>query len=138
MTQLFVDAWDPAYGASREGAGAGGDGPAAPSSAQIDADAEVPAGQWRPLDPAPDVHCPDVVLLDDDHRVLRPCSFAFPIAGNNNDARIAIIAITTNNSINVNPPFPFEQFMVITADPAQPTPPSPARFILHSTLCLLH
>lgn len=65
MTQLFVDAWDPAYGASLEGAGAGVDGPAAPSSAQIDADAEVPAGQWRPLDPAPDVHCPDVVLLVD-------------------------------------------------------------------------
>ena len=65
MTKLFVDAWDPAYGASLEGAEGGGDGPAVPSSAQVDADAEVPAGQWRPLDPAAGVHCPDVVLLVD-------------------------------------------------------------------------
>src|SRR5687768_5941313 len=37
------------------------------------------------------------------HLALRPCSFAFASPGNNNDARIAMIAITTSNSINVNP-----------------------------------
>jgi hypothetical protein len=61
--QLFVDAWDPAYGASLEGAG--GDGPISPSTAQVDPDAELPAAQWRPLDPDERVHCPEVVLLVD-------------------------------------------------------------------------
>lgn len=64
MTKLFVDAWDPAYGASLEG-GATGDGPAAPSTSQVDPDVEVPAAQWAPRDVAPGVRCPDVVLLVD-------------------------------------------------------------------------
>jgi hypothetical protein len=61
VTRLFVDAWDPAYGTGVESA----DGPAAPSSAQVDTDVELPAAQWRPLDLAPGVRRPDVVLLVD-------------------------------------------------------------------------
>jgi hypothetical protein len=61
---MFVDAWDPAYGASFEG-GADTDGPNAPSSAQVDVDAEVPAAEWGPVDVRPGVRCPDVVLLVD-------------------------------------------------------------------------
>ncbi|HET9518764.1 MAG TPA: hypothetical protein VFO77_13675 [Actinoplanes sp.] len=64
MTQLFVDAWDPAYGASAEGS-AGEAGPAVPSSAEIDTDVEVPAASWRPLDVRAGVRRPDVVLLVD-------------------------------------------------------------------------
>ncbi|MEH0971201.1 hypothetical protein V6U77_08735 [Micromonospora sp. CPCC 205546] len=60
--RFFVDAWDPAYGASFE---AGGGGPAAPSSAQVDPDAELPAVDWRAIGPRPDVRAPDVVLLVD-------------------------------------------------------------------------
>jgi hypothetical protein len=62
--RMFVDPWNPAYGSGFEG-GAEGDGPAAPSSAQVDTDAEVPAGQWAPIDPPPGVCCPDTVLLVD-------------------------------------------------------------------------
>ncbi|MFB9238030.1 hypothetical protein ACFFWC_21150 [Plantactinospora siamensis] len=62
MPRLFVDAWDPAYGASFEAAPAG---PAAPSSAQVDPDVEVPAAAWRPLTAPGDVRAPDVVLLVD-------------------------------------------------------------------------
>ena len=61
--RLYVDAWDPAYGSSFEG---GGDsGPATPSTAQVDTDAEVPAARWAPIDVPPGVRCPDVVLLVD-------------------------------------------------------------------------
>ncbi|MER6753827.1 hypothetical protein AB0J85_25460 [Micromonospora echinofusca] len=60
--RFFVDAWDPAYGASFE---ASGGGPAAPSSAQVDADAELPAVDWRAIGPRSDVRAPDVVLLVD-------------------------------------------------------------------------
>ncbi|HEX5598457.1 MAG TPA: hypothetical protein VFX61_20930 [Micromonosporaceae bacterium] len=61
--RLFVDTWDPGYGASFDGAGTGG--PAAPSSAQVEADVELPPASWRPL-PAPDrLRAPDVVLLVD-------------------------------------------------------------------------
>ncbi len=63
MTALFVDAWDPSYGASFEGDS--GDGPASPSSAQVDTDVEVPAAQWAPIDVGPAVRCPDVVFLVD-------------------------------------------------------------------------
>jgi hypothetical protein len=62
-TRLFVDAWDPAYGASFEAGG--GTGPAAPSSVQVDPGVEVPAAAWRPLDAPGDVRAPDVVLLVD-------------------------------------------------------------------------
>ena len=61
--KLFVDAWDPSYGTSFEGDG--GDGPASPSSAQVDTDVEVPAAGWAPIDVGSHVRCPDVVLLVD-------------------------------------------------------------------------
>ncbi|MCX4385874.1 hypothetical protein OG777_02910 [Micromonospora peucetia] len=60
--RFFVDAWDPAYGASFE---ASGDGPAAQSSAQVDPDAELPAVDWRAIGPRAGVRAPDVVLLVD-------------------------------------------------------------------------
>ncbi|SBT38610.1 hypothetical protein [Micromonospora narathiwatensis] len=63
MTRFYVDAWDPAYGASFEAAGGGG--PAAPSTAQVDADVELPSADWRALDVRRDVAAPDVVLLVD-------------------------------------------------------------------------
>ncbi|MFE9691145.1 hypothetical protein [Micromonospora sp. NPDC005806] len=61
--RLFVDAWDPAYGASFEAGGGGG--PAAPSSAQVDAEVELPATDWRAIGVRRDVPAPDVVLLVD-------------------------------------------------------------------------
>lgn len=62
--RMFVDAWDPAYGSSFEG-GDASDGPASPSSAQVDTDVEVPAAQWAPIDVPAGVRCPDVVFLVD-------------------------------------------------------------------------
>ena len=64
MTRMFVDAWDPAYGSSFEG-GAAADGPSSASSAQVDADVEVPAAGWAPVDVSPRVRRPDVVFLVD-------------------------------------------------------------------------
>lgn len=61
---MYVDAWDPSYGASFEG-GDAADGPAAPSSAQVDADVEVPAAEWAPIDVPAGLRCPDVVFLVD-------------------------------------------------------------------------
>jgi hypothetical protein len=61
VTRMFVDAWNPSYGASAEG----GDGPAASSSAQVDTDVEVPAGEWAPIDVATGVPAPEVVFLVD-------------------------------------------------------------------------
>jgi hypothetical protein len=63
VTRMFVDAWDPSYGSSFEGGDA--DGPASPSSAQVDTDVEVPAAEWAPIDVSPAVRCPDVVFLVD-------------------------------------------------------------------------
>jgi hypothetical protein len=60
--QLFVDAWDPSYGASFE---ATPGGPAAPSSTQVDAEVELPATDWRAIGPRPGLTAPDVVLLVD-------------------------------------------------------------------------
>ncbi len=60
-----MDAWDPSYGASFEGGSADGDGPASPSSAQVDTDVEVPAAEWAPIDVSPSVRRPDVVFLVD-------------------------------------------------------------------------
>jgi hypothetical protein len=61
--RLDVDGWDPGYGASFDGGG--GDGPGAPSSAQLVADVEVPAPDWRPV-PAPGrLRPPSTVLLVD-------------------------------------------------------------------------
>ncbi|TBL27007.1 hypothetical protein EYA84_30245 [Verrucosispora sp. SN26_14.1] len=59
--RFFVDAWDPAYGASFEASA----GPAAPSSAQVEADHELPVVDWRAIGPRPGVRAPDVVLLVD-------------------------------------------------------------------------
>lgn len=61
--RFFVDAWDPAYGASFEAAG--GSGPATPSSAQVDANIELPAADWRAIGVRRDLAAPDVVLLVD-------------------------------------------------------------------------
>ncbi len=61
--RFFVDSWDPAYGASFEAPGGGG--PAAPSSAQVDADIELPATDWRAVGVRRDLATPDVVLLVD-------------------------------------------------------------------------
>ncbi|GAA2904005.1 hypothetical protein Acy02nite_52310 [Actinoplanes cyaneus] len=63
MTRMFVDAWDPAYGASFEGGD--GEGPASPSSAQVDTDVEVPAAEWAPIDVPPAARPPRVVFLVD-------------------------------------------------------------------------
>lgn len=60
---MFVDAWDPAYGASFEGGD--GEGPASPSSAQVDTDVEVPAAEWAPIDVPAGARPPDVVFLVD-------------------------------------------------------------------------
>ena len=62
--RMYVDAWDPSYGSSFEGAsGAPDGGPASPSSAQVDTDVEVPAAAWEPISTA--ARCPDVVFLVD-------------------------------------------------------------------------
>ncbi|TDB75622.1 hypothetical protein [Micromonospora sp. KC723] len=60
--RLFVDAWDPSYGASFEAAPGG---PATPSSAQVDPDVELPAVDWRAIGTRPGLRAPDVVLLVD-------------------------------------------------------------------------
>jgi hypothetical protein len=59
--KLFVDAWDPAYGASRGGE----DGPRTESNARTEFDVELPEHEWRPLDPDPSATVPDVVLFVD-------------------------------------------------------------------------
>jgi hypothetical protein len=60
---MFVDAWDPSYGYAFEGGDS--DGPAAPSSAQVDTDAETPAAAWAPIDVPAGVRAPATVLLVD-------------------------------------------------------------------------
>jgi hypothetical protein len=60
--RVDIDAWDPSYGTSFE---AGGDGPQAESSAQVEVGVELPARSWEPVDPSPTVVAPDVVLLVD-------------------------------------------------------------------------
>ncbi|RKN26266.1 hypothetical protein [Micromonospora musae] len=60
--RFYVDGWDPSYGASFEAAATG---PAAPSSAQVETDAELPAVDWRAIDVRPGVRAPNVVLLVD-------------------------------------------------------------------------
>jgi hypothetical protein len=60
--RFYVDAWDPSYGS---GVDAAEGGPAAPSSAQLGPDVEVPAASWRPLSPPCDVRGPSVILLVD-------------------------------------------------------------------------
>jgi hypothetical protein len=64
VTRMFVDSWDPSYGASFEG-DSGGDGPGSSSSAQVDVDVEVPAAEWAPIDVSRTATVPDVVFLVD-------------------------------------------------------------------------
>lgn len=61
MTSYFVDTWNPSYGASFEAPAA----PSSQSSAQVNADIELPAAAWRPLTAPSSVRAPDVVLLVD-------------------------------------------------------------------------
>ncbi|BCB87945.1 hypothetical protein [Phytohabitans suffuscus] len=61
MTRLFVDTWAASYGA----AFGGGEGPSSPSTAQVETDAELPPGEWRPLEAPRGVSSPGVVLLVD-------------------------------------------------------------------------
>ncbi len=59
-----VDPWDPGYGQAfaDEQEGSGG---LSESTAELDVDLEVPAAQWRPLDPDPSVVPPGTVLFLD-------------------------------------------------------------------------
>ncbi|MEV4628821.1 hypothetical protein AB0J90_21390 [Micromonospora sp. NPDC049523] len=59
--RYYVDGWDPSYGASFEAAG----GPAAPSSAKVEPDVELPADEWRAVGVPDGLAAPDVVLLVD-------------------------------------------------------------------------
>ncbi|TWG25167.1 hypothetical protein FHX34_101133 [Actinoplanes teichomyceticus] len=61
--RMYVDAWDPSYGSSFEGGD--GEGPASPSSAQVDTDVEVPAAEWAPVGAPVGARPPDVVFLVD-------------------------------------------------------------------------
>ena len=54
--RLFIDAWDPAYGASGEA-----DEEFTESSASVDVTVELPAERWRPVDPDPAVRPPSAV-----------------------------------------------------------------------------
>jgi hypothetical protein len=61
--RLFVDAWDPSYGAPlevTESAGPGGE-----TTAQVRADIEREPAAWAPLRPAADCRLPSTVLLVD-------------------------------------------------------------------------
>ena len=60
--KLYVDAWDPSYGAGLE---LGETAPMPESSAVLQANVELEPAAWRPLGPAPDLRCPDMVLLVD-------------------------------------------------------------------------
>ena len=60
--RLHVDAWDPAYGqsfAADEG------GPAGQSTAQVQADVELPVAAWRAIDPPAGLGAPASVLIVD-------------------------------------------------------------------------
>jgi hypothetical protein len=60
--RLFVESWDPAYGAAFEAAAGA---PAEPSSAQVDPGVELPPDGWHAIPPPDGVRRPDVVLLVD-------------------------------------------------------------------------
>jgi len=61
MTRWHVDPWNPAYGTGLET----DEGPAARSSAQLDADVELPSADWRAVSAPDGVRAPHVVLLVD-------------------------------------------------------------------------
>jgi hypothetical protein len=56
--RFSVDPWDPAYGTSA-GSQLG------ESSAEVDVDVEVPAGEWAPIEPSPGLAPPSAVLFVD-------------------------------------------------------------------------
>ncbi|HEY3882383.1 MAG TPA: hypothetical protein VGM12_27650 [Trebonia sp.] len=58
--RFSVDGWDPSYGASLEV-----EGQLEESTATIDADVELPAGRWRPVDPDSADPLPDALLFVD-------------------------------------------------------------------------
>ena len=58
--RFSVDGWDPSYGASFEA-----DGELGESTARIDADVELPAARWRPVDPGTASDLPDALLFVD-------------------------------------------------------------------------
>jgi hypothetical protein len=62
-----VDPWDPGYGMALGGdvAGAAGGAALGTSSAQLELDVELPAGQWRPITPNPAGPVPGTVLFLD-------------------------------------------------------------------------
>jgi len=60
--KLYVDAWDPSYGTGLE---LGETAPMPESSAVLQANVELEPAAWRPLGPAADLRCPDMVLLVD-------------------------------------------------------------------------
>src|SRR3990170_4900773 len=60
--KFHVDAWDPGFGTSLDAAERG---PPEASSAKLDAEIEVSAGAWSPLDPPPGLSAPEQVLLVD-------------------------------------------------------------------------
>lgn len=62
--RFSVDGWDPSYGASLELEGQL-EGQLEESTARIDADIEVPAARWRPIDPDPAGSLPDALLFVD-------------------------------------------------------------------------
>ena len=58
--RFTVDAWDPAYGTNTEI-----EDFLAESTARVDANVELPAGQWRAIDPDPGTPVPDALLFVD-------------------------------------------------------------------------
>ncbi len=62
--RFAVDGWDPSYGASLELEGQH-EGQLEESTARIDADVEVPAARWRPVDPDLSGPLPDALLFVD-------------------------------------------------------------------------
>ncbi len=60
-----VDPWDPGYGQAFAEEQEGGSGGLSQSTAELNLDLEVPAGEWRPLDPDPSVVPPGTVLFLD-------------------------------------------------------------------------
>ena len=61
--KLYVDAWDPSYGAPLETTESAG--PEGETTAQVRADIEREPAAWAPLQPAPELRVPGTVLLVD-------------------------------------------------------------------------
>ena len=61
--KLYVDAWDPSYGAPLETTESAG--PEGETTAQVRADVEREPAAWAPLQPAPELRVPGTVLLVD-------------------------------------------------------------------------